>query len=105
MTWCQETIEAVEKVNRNADVEWKDAAYDCVVEVAKSKAEFTADDVMERVELLPVKTHNLRAFGPVMVKAVKNHIAEQTPMAVPSRRKSRHNCPIRVWKSLIFEAQ
>lgn len=101
--WAPETRAAVESVEANANEGWKAAAYRCVLQVAERQAEFTADDVMELLEKLPVSTHTLRAFGGVMVQAMKNGIAEQTPRAKPSKRKNQHNCPIRVWRSRIYK--
>jgi hypothetical protein len=101
--WFPETAEAVALADFNANEQWKKAAADCVRTIAYEKPFFTADDVMNILTTKPVKTRDLRALGPVMVRAVKNKLIQKTEKAVSSTRGSRHNCPIRVWKSLVFK--
>jgi len=87
-------------VDAHADSEWRHVALGMVYECAAVNRTFTADDVWE---LIPeyVYTHEPRALGPIMVRAVKEGWIRASGNFQPSKRESRHACPVRVWVSKI----
>lgn len=92
---------ALVQVNEHADPDWKEAAYDAVVATAYARARFTADDIYDRLDG-SVSTHEPRALGPVMLRAVRSGlIAKANVASIPSRRRSLHASPRTVWDSLI----
>lgn len=87
-----------------ADHLWKEKMYAYVVEVASAKHRFTSDDVFELAEARGVNssTHDLRAFGPVMMRAARSGICKKADCApINSRRASLHASPRAVWESLV----
>lgn len=84
---------------------WSEIMLGLVIEVAKQKPRFTSDDVMDLADAKGVtqQTHDLRAFGPVMMRAAKMHVCRKANVApVNSRRASLHASPRAVWDSLYF---
>ncbi len=94
--------DALDRVERNADEQWLVAADYAVAKVALRKAQLTADDVWDVLDRMDVATHEGRALGTVMRRAVKDGIIEATDSFVKSRRPSRHKGPVAVWKSRIY---
>lgn len=96
---------ALEQVEANADESWKEAAYGAVIATASELQQFTADDVYDRMPA-GVSTHEPRALGPVMLRALKEGaIVKADTAARPSRRRSLHASPRTVWNSLIVGGQ
>jgi hypothetical protein len=84
--------------------EWKILMEQLVETVAGRMKRFTSDDVFDLLDTYPgaPTTHDLRAFGPIMMRAAKNGICRKADCAaVPSRRVSLHASPRTVWESLI----
>lgn len=92
---------AIKQVEKNASVEWLRVALLCVIDVARVMPTFTTDDVWERVGLLGVTTHEPRAMGSVMRRAVKDGVCVATPSYERSSRVECHARPVRVWRSLL----
>jgi hypothetical protein len=95
--------ESMERVDEHADEEWKEAAYDSVYEVALENETLTADDVQRRLDGKPVHTHELRALGPIMLRAAKERIIEQDGTFTRSTQVQCHSMPRRIWRSLIYK--
>jgi hypothetical protein len=96
----------METVERAADPDWRGTMLDLVVRVARSRPRFTSDDVFDLYEGTgsTSTTHDLRAFGPVMMRAAKLGVCRKAECApINSRRASLHASPRAVWDSLIFE--
>lgn len=96
--------DGMQTVDENADEEWRRVMSELVVKVAKQRRTFTSDDVFDLLDALPRKpvTHDLRAFGPVMMRAIKDGVCRKADRAsIPSRRASLHASPRTVWESLI----
>ena len=94
---------AIKRVNQHANPEWKRQMLEVVRQVCLSNEEFTADLPMEiyaQDETRP-KTHTDRAMGAVMVQARKLGYRAPTNEYRESARRSCHNRPLRVWRSLI----
>jgi hypothetical protein len=94
---------SIAKSDESADYDWKLAAADSLERVAKSKAELTADDVLELMESRhpDVTTHNLAALGPIFLRAQKAGLIENTNRIVQSRIPRRHR-KITVWASRVY---
>jgi hypothetical protein len=96
--------EGMARAAEGADQEWMRLMYSLVLKVAREKLLFTGDDVFrlyygmdERPE-----TSDYRALGPVMALAVKNNICRKTDKVAVTRRRSRHEGLLSVWKSMVF---
>ena len=97
----------LETVERAANPEWMALMSQLVEQVARERKTFTSDDVFELYYAMPEderpKTHEHRAFGPVMLLARRNGICERAPVpGVSSRRPELHQCPRNVWRSLLI---
>lgn len=90
-------------VDANANAEWKEAALNAVYEVAAIKRRFTADDVWTQIPVF-YHTHEPRALGPVMMRAMRNEWIAPTDSYIRCQRASRHTAPIRVWESRLRRA-
>lgn len=97
-------MEGIAKADAAANPTWKDYMYDLVVEVAKNKQQFTSDDVFELHDTDPTApiTHERRAFGPVILRAMRNGICTSSGQWVPSVRPEVHMNRITLWNSLIY---
>lgn len=96
----------MEQVDDHANDEWSALMDRLVIEVATKLRTFTSDDVFDLFDEVPDApvTHDLRAFGPVMMRAAKAGVCRKAETAPrPSRRKSLHASPRAVWTSLIFK--
>jgi len=87
--------EAMDRVNENADPEWKDLATTTVLRVAVAYAEFTTDDVWE--VLGDEKPHEPRALGPIMALLSRRNIIRKTGGMRESKRPEAHMNPKAVW--------
>lgn len=94
--------EAIERVGRNANPEWKAAALNSVYVLARIMPELTTDPVHKRLERLNVDTHEKRALGNVMTTAAKNGWIEKAGRQEETERAVANSRPLTVWKSLIY---
>jgi hypothetical protein len=93
------------RADRNANEAWKQAADEAVLKTAREKPVFTTDDVLQRIPE-NVLTHEMRALGPVMLRAAKNGWIEKSLSPNrSSRRPTNHLRPLQVWDSLIHKRQ
>jgi len=90
----------------NADAAWSDLMLELVRLTCLEQPRFTVDDPMDRYEMIEgdrPSTHELRAMGPVMVRAARAGYCRKAYAApIPSRRRSLHASPRAVWESLIY---
>jgi hypothetical protein len=102
---CEETVEAIERVDRAADKQWQEDMYESLVSVAGRMPEFTNDETVDEFDRLGFKskTHDTRALGPVVLRARRAGMIEPTIRQATSKRRTHHNGLLRVWKSLIHE--
>lgn len=90
------------RADEAADEDWKAAAEVAVITAAKALPLLTSDDVMRCIDPT-VSTHELRAMGPVMMRAAKAGWIEKANLPGRlSQRPSLHASPRTVWKSLLF---
>jgi len=94
--------EAVQRVEDNADEEWKRAALEQVRAVAQRQQTLTVDDVQARMQILDVTTHEGRAMGAVMLEARRRGWIESTGRTTQSKQKQCHAGPRTVWRSLLL---
>jgi hypothetical protein len=95
---------AIATADRAASSEWKRLMLHLTHNIALRHDEFTADDVFEAYEALPGQkpvTHEPRAFGAVILAAVKQGLCENTGRMLESRRKHVHRSKGTVWRSLL----
>ena len=100
--WDKNVQPSIDQVEENADENWKNVARWCLLSLAETKEEFTADDLVELLENESVKTHNLAALGPIFLKASRAGWIANTGRMERTRISRRHR-KITVWKSLIRE--
>lgn len=92
----EETEKAIKQVDAAANQDWKKAAYDTIKELAAEGIEFTSFAVVTRLRDKDVHTHDLRAIGPMMLKAARAGVIVFTGDYLPN--VSRHMTPSRVWR-------
>lgn len=98
--------QAIDRVERNANREWRALAQAAVGKLAVHRPEFTTDDVWDALEEWEaVETHEPRAMGAVMRTACRAGAIAKSGMVVPTRRKSAHGRDIPVWKSKIYKGE
>jgi len=94
------TDEAIQRADDHARATWKEAALDGVRVLSFSKERFTTDDVWEYLESAGRTTHEPRAMGAIMRKAVKEGFIRNTGEFVKSRRPECHCRPVAVWEAV-----
>ena len=94
----RETEEAIRQVDRNADQEWKDAAYRVGIQLAGEGVPFISDAFWEPLRALDVTTHEPKALGPVIQKLVREGLIRWTGGYRQSLR--RHGTPMKIWVSV-----
>lgn len=97
-----ERDEAIGRVENNANEAWKVFMLDLVRQHATTNERFTADKVYDRYETIPgaPTTHEPRAFGAVIRRAVTAGYIKKTGRFLPSTRS--HCTPRQEWESCIF---
>lgn len=93
----QQADEAIERVEKNADPEWMEAATRAVWERSRLGETFTTDEVMEDLESVNVSTHDARALGPVIRKAIKRGMITEVGM---TRSRRRHGTRIPIYQGI-----
>lgn len=96
------TEAAVDTVEANANAAWREAAYEAVVDYAKTHQRFSTFEVSEAMSKRDdVKTHTLRAMGPIIRRAKKNGIIEHSGEF--ARNLRGHLSPTPIWNSLVYD--
>ncbi len=94
--------EAMQRVDANADGNWR-ATTDSVIRMCAGRyPEFTTDNVHAALVLTGAKTHEMRALGPAMSRAARRGIIEATDRYEQSLRRECHGRPVRLWRSRIY---
>ena len=90
--------EAIERVDQNANTEWKKTAEAAVIHIARMRPTFTADDVWDHLRKhTSCETHEPSALGAIFNKLRREGRIRHTGEFIISRRQTRHAAPIRVW--------
>ncbi len=90
------------EVEQHADVVWLAAARLAAREVARTRPEFTTDDIWKQIPD-GIVTHELRAMGAVTKWMRKQGFAEPTAAYCPTVRPEAHARPVRIWRSLVCD--
>ncbi|MFZ4431659.1 MAG: hypothetical protein ACOYOQ_00530 [Microthrixaceae bacterium] len=88
--------EALARVNRNADTDWKAVARTVVAALAAAGEPFTTDEVWGALDAQGVETHERRALGAIITAAARDGKIERVGFRV-STRPECHARPITVW--------
>lgn len=96
-----ELTAALERVGDHADERWMTVALAAVERVACRMVSFTTDDVWDELTAHEANTHDGRALGNVIKRAVKHGVCERTDQYRPSRRPECHQRPVKVWRSTV----
>ena len=94
--------DGMDRVEKNADAEWKEAALKVVHHYAKHNPHVTVNDLWAGMDTLGLTTHNNKASGPVFLKAARNNWIEKTKETDTSSRPTRHRGEVRIWRSLLY---
>ena len=97
--------EAIDRVGKNADPDWAEAAYLACCLVAEEQPIFTTDNVWQKMSYLypQFQTHEPRAMGAVMRRAARDNKIQATDDYWKSVRPECHYRALMIWKSLIHE--
>lgn len=99
----KEADAAIKQVEEHADAEYLEEAYRRLLSLARRMKELTSNHLTTDMKSCPIKTHDARAIGPVMQRAVKAVILEKTGRYAPGIYG--HGKPTPIWKSLIYEGE
>ena len=94
--------EAIDRVERHADSDWKRHVLDVIWGLAAFRPELTSDDVWRLLDD-DLGTHEPRALGAMLKKAAAEGWVTATDTYRPSERAACHARPVRVWRSLIYQ--
>ena len=94
--------EAVERVGRHANGEWRARAGQIIATLARKQPSLTTDDVWREIAGEAVETHDPRAMGSAIQDAVRAGLIQGSATWVPSDRVACHKRPLRVWSSLVY---
>jgi hypothetical protein len=92
--------EAIDRVDRNADRDWMEVAYETGVRLARSRESFTSAEIFDAMPSAAT-THEPRAMGAVMRKLKRDGVVVATDRFVTSSSLLAHGRPSRVWRSTI----
>ena len=97
--------EAINRVEANANAEWRVAAYKACCLCAQQWIELSTDDVWELMDALfpDCRTHEPRAMGAIMRQAARAGKIEASGEYFKSRRPQCHGRPVAIWDSLTFD--
>lgn len=98
----KEVEQAIDQSFDNADKDWVLEAESALFKLCRDKKFVTSDDILNQLENKGVKTHSNSALGGVFIRAKNNGWIKPFGF-MPSGRRSRHQAPVRVWKSLIVK--
>lgn len=96
----QTTIEDIlDGVAGRADETWKAGVEAYARMLARTRGEFTSDDVQELLDQAGLSTHEPNAMGAIMHKLARAGVIQATDRFVKSRRPSANSRRIAVWKA------
>jgi hypothetical protein len=89
---------AIERVDRNADEDWKRRAAEVIERVCYERETFTADDLWDYLD----RPRTPSAVGPALLRAAREGLCVPTETYRRTRYKQRHH-DVRVWQSRVAE--
>ena len=99
------TDDAINRVERNADPDWLETAYWVLRKLAAQQLEFSSDDIWYRLGELRVSTHEPRAMGAVIRRAIREELIVPTGKYRKSFRRACHGRPIAIWRSMLGDGR
>lgn len=84
-----------------ADEKWKYEATWAVYDIAYEAREFTTDDVWNLLTMRGFDTHERRALGAIMQRAIRARLIKRSGRWTESTRPEAHNGPKPIYNSLI----
>jgi hypothetical protein len=93
--------EAVSRVDRHAEDEWRDAALNALYRVAQEQPTLISNDLWRYVDKPPEP----RALGPLMQRGVTLGWIMPTETFRPCPSVSRHAAPARLWRSKVYQTR
>ena len=82
---------------------WGDMALDVLRDVAFNAEEFSADDVHDAAARLGLpEPHDKRAWGPVMMRAVRTGLCRKSGRYRNSTRANVHAMPLPIYTSMVW---
>lgn len=97
--------EALELIDSHMRADTREKALDILLEVARTKMELTADDVLEACTNAGLRFGDNRSLGAVMRRGQKKLFIRPTEKFVLSRNSKKHASPTRVWASNCYSRQ
>jgi uncharacterized protein (DUF1778 family) len=94
--------EAITARNREVDAAWLEAAIAVIERLTRELAEFTTDEVWERLEHPPREG---RQLGALMNRCQRAGLIAATEAHRPSTRPNVNRRPIRIWRSLVHHPE
>jgi hypothetical protein len=94
---------ALQRVEDNADAEWKQAALEATRLCAVEMPEFTTDQVWRVLARTEYGTHEPRAMGAIMRQAVALGWVKPSNEYRTSERPECHKRPVKIWTSTIWK--
>ncbi len=91
-------LNGINQSGANADTDWKETALDGVYFLARTRHEFTIDDVRLWLDRCEVETHNLMALGSIMRTAARNGWIRNTRRVTRSTYGTHHR-DIPIWET------
>lgn len=70
--------DGMDRAERHADPDWKQAARDVIARLAVSGEPFTSDDVCAALDQVPESIHDRRAVGPMIAAAGRSGLIRKT---------------------------
>lgn len=95
--------QGIEASYQHAPSVWKQAASEALMTLAKSKPEFTTDELWDLLAERGVHTGEPRALGAIMQSAHRSGMIKSSGKYVASYR--RHKAPIILWQSNIYKPE
>jgi len=106
VTARQARDDALAQVDEAANEAWKAFADAAILRIATSQPRLTSEDVWSELDAIDwIATHDPRALGARLQCAALRGIIERTDATVQGARKSAHGRPVRVWNSMVYNAQ
>lgn len=91
--------EGIRRAEAGAEVEWKDTAWNTLIDYLHGHPDFFVDDLWKRTNL--PWPQEARAIGPVILRAARSGYIVKTGEYRPSIRSNMSIKP--VWRSLLYK--